>query len=321
MYSVAQYNPTYYTQWNEFVANSKNGTFLFHRDYMEYHSDRFTDFSLLVFEKNKVVAVLPANRVGDVVYSHQGLTYGGIVLMKNCGYEKVKYIYALLLKFLQENQIRLIYIKSIPSIYHKTPSFEIEILLNYSGARFEKRLMNLAIDYTKEYTISKSKIKHFKRLATSGFRIEADNNFDLFWDKVLIPRLKSRYDVKPVHTLEEIKLLHTRFPENIIQYNIYHENNIMAGITLFRTDNVVKSQYGATTETGEKLRALDYLFITLIKHFSDKKTAFDMGTVNDGESYNSGLLKQKEELGCSVFLHDFYSVATASYKLLDNVLI
>ena len=66
-YSVIPYRESDYANWNAFIGQAKNATFLFHRDFMEYHKDRFKDFSLLVFENKKLVAVLPANRVGAIV--------------------------------------------------------------------------------------------------------------------------------------------------------------------------------------------------------------------------------------------------------------
>ena len=65
--------------WDEFIARSKNGNFLFYRDYMEYHSDRFKDFSLMFFDDNRLIAVMPANIEDDTLFSHGGLTYGGVV--------------------------------------------------------------------------------------------------------------------------------------------------------------------------------------------------------------------------------------------------
>ncbi|MGA9639546.1 MAG: FemAB family protein, partial [Flavobacterium sp.] len=62
-YTVRQYQKSDYKQWNDFISQAKNATFLFHRDFMEYHQDRFEDYSLMVFDNEKLVAVLPANRV------------------------------------------------------------------------------------------------------------------------------------------------------------------------------------------------------------------------------------------------------------------
>ena len=89
-YTIRKYQTSDYSLWNEFVANAKNATFLFHRDFMEYHQDRFEDFSLLIFdEKNTLKAILPANRVDDVLYSHQGLTYGGLILNQKTKFQDV----------------------------------------------------------------------------------------------------------------------------------------------------------------------------------------------------------------------------------------
>lgn len=77
--TVKKYDQNDYKIWNDFVSQAKNATFLFHRNFMEYHKDRFEDFSLLIFEEEKLRAILPANKNGNTVYSHQGLTYGGLV--------------------------------------------------------------------------------------------------------------------------------------------------------------------------------------------------------------------------------------------------
>ena len=74
MFEIIRYSGEQKTAWNQFVSNSKNGTFLFDRNYMDYHSNRFEDNSLMVYRKGKLYSLLPANKVGNVLYSHQGLT-------------------------------------------------------------------------------------------------------------------------------------------------------------------------------------------------------------------------------------------------------
>ena len=61
------------------MAGSKNGTFLFDRQYMDYHADRFADHSLMFYRDEALCALLPANELDATLYSHQGLTYGGLV--------------------------------------------------------------------------------------------------------------------------------------------------------------------------------------------------------------------------------------------------
>jgi hypothetical protein len=128
-YTVRKYQSSDYPLWNEFVANAKNATFLFHRDFMEYHSDRFEDFSLLVFdEKNHLKAILPANRVGDNLYSHQGLTYGGVLLQNNIRLSDFVSIAKSIFQFLKVLEFKKIIFKLIPSIYSQIPSDELQYL-------------------------------------------------------------------------------------------------------------------------------------------------------------------------------------------------
>ena len=43
MFEIIKYTPEYRQQWDAYVAKARNATFLFYRNYMDYHSDRFKD--------------------------------------------------------------------------------------------------------------------------------------------------------------------------------------------------------------------------------------------------------------------------------------
>jgi hypothetical protein len=307
-YSVQKYQESDYEKWNAFIAESKNATFLFYRDFMEYHKNRFEDFSLIILDGDKWVAVLPANVVDNQVFSHQGLTYGGLVFSKKVKAETVESILDCLLFFLKEIAIKTLHYNPIPSFYFPRGNTEMDFLLIKRGAVLVKKEMNLAINLSVPLDISKSKLKHFRKCQKNEMQIVEGNQLDVFWEFILEPRLLIKHQVKPVHSKDEILFLNSKFPENIKQYTVWIEDHVVAGITLFETDNVVKSQYGATTIKGEALRALDFLFIILIEKYKKQgKLFFDMGTVkeNNESGYNSGLLKQKEELGCTVYSQDY----------------
>lgn len=306
VYTIKKYTKEESAVWNTFVKDSKNGTFLFHRDFMEYHEDRFQDYSLMIYENYSLVALLPANINDSVIHSHQGLTYGGLILKKSIGGEKLQSLTTALIRFLQSNSIDTLFIKLPPVFYHKLPSNELAFFLTESGAEMYRRDLNLGIDYSLPIKIHKNKMKHFERNKDLGFIIEEVNDFSGFWNNVLSPRLKEKHGVTPVHTIEEISLLKKRFPDNIKQFVVSLNNEVLAGITIFDTGFVAKSQYGAVTKAGEKYRALDFLFITLIQKYEKKGYKFfDMGTVTES---NFGLLKQKEELGCEIYTQDFYKL-------------
>ena len=122
---IVRYTKEYKDAWDTFVDKSKNGTFLLKRNFMEYHSDRFRDCSFLFFEGNKLLALLPANINEDTytLYSHQGLTYGGLLLSREIMACQVLQLFDELLAYLHENlQVEKLIYKPIPHIYHNYPS-------------------------------------------------------------------------------------------------------------------------------------------------------------------------------------------------------
>lgn len=309
-YSVRKYQSTDYTVWNQFVSEAKNGTFLFHRDFMEYHNDRFEDFSMLVFDqKNNLIAIIPANFSKTEVISHQGLTYGGFVLTKNIGGSNFAKVFQSVLTFLQSSGIAIFTIKMQPPLYSEIGNVGLDFCLFQKGINAYRKDMALLIDYSYQHRFHKSKEKHWKKFDDLHLEIREESSLKMFWEKVLVPRLSEKHQSSPVHTLEEIEKLKALFPNSIRQFSIYKEETILAGITIFEFKNGAKSQYGATTQEGEENRALDFLFMHLIEKFKrEGKRFFDMGIVNDGTSCNEGLLKQKEELGCAVYTQDHYKI-------------
>lgn len=297
---IIRYENRFKNQWDNFVDEAKNSTFLFKRDFMEYHSDRFDDFSLLFFLDDELVALLPACKIDTVCYSHKGLTYGGLILNERIGKNDYFKLYDSLKIFLKHNNFSCFVLKQQHNAFNK----DIFAWTNQYFDTILKKELNLTADLF-NLNISKSKLKHYKRNEKNAFEIKIENDFSAFWIDVLQPLLWNKYSTKPVHSLKEIQSLKNKFPENIHQYSLYYNDRIIAGITIFVSNNVVKSQYGAATDLGKKLRAMDYLFIKLLYHYKDLKYHyFDMGTVTDSNSkdnINIGMLQQKKELGCDVF--------------------
>ncbi|MGL6604463.1 hypothetical protein [Aeromonas hydrophila] len=90
--------------WDEFVFLAKNKHFLFFRDFMEYHSDRFNDHSLMFFDDNqKLLAILPANHADDKLHSHQGLTFGGLITKSSVKQKEINGIFDAIPEYLKNN--------------------------------------------------------------------------------------------------------------------------------------------------------------------------------------------------------------------------
>jgi len=322
-YSIRPYDPEDYTDWNSFIGRSKNATFLFHRDFMEYHSDRFNDYSLIILDGDEWISVLPAHSEDKQVFSHQGLTYGGLVYNEKLKLVEVIAIVEALLSFLNAKGFARLHLKMIPSIYHLKPAEELQYALFLAQAHLERRDSLSVIDLAKPYFISKTRRESIRRGSKYNLLIKEEPNFKLFWDEVLVPNLDKKHQAKPVHTIGEIEKLQRLFPENIRHFNVYHENKIVAGTTVFVSENVAHPQYVSGQDNKNELGSLDFLYHHLITEVFAGKRFFDFGISNEeqGKKLNEGLVFWKESFGASTITQDFYVVETANHHLLNNVLV
>ena len=324
MIKVQKYNSSQKSNWNNFVKKSKNGTFLFERDFIEYHSNRFIDYSLMIYDKKELLAIFPANlNKKTEVVSHSGLTYGGLVISERMKLNTYLSVFKNILFFLNQNGISILNYKSIPIFYIRLPSQEEEYAFFLLKAELTRVDTTLAIKNDTKISYQKRRERSIKEADNFDFRIDKDGDFKVFWEKILTPNLETRFGKEPVHTLEEIELLKTKFPKNIHQINIFQADEIVAGCTIFETHLVAHAQYIAANDFGRKSGILDKLFDYLITELFVEKAFFNFGICNEdaGRYINQGLLDWKESFGGRTSTHKFYSINTAKYHLLDTVLI
>lgn len=118
------YDASFQNRWNDFVAASRNGTFLFDRRFMDYHADRFTDHSLLFFRGRRLLAVMPASQHGYELRSHGGLTYGGLVTSPRATMTDVIEMFEVLLSHMRDSGYKTLVYKKIPYVYARVPADE-----------------------------------------------------------------------------------------------------------------------------------------------------------------------------------------------------
>lgn len=296
---------------------------MFHRDFMEYHSDRFKEASLLIFRNDKLVAVFPMNAVGNTVISHQGLTYGGLLFGTNVKFNHVIAIFRAVLKHLSESKITTLGLKVLPDIYASFPNDELKYLMFILQAKLERRDVLSVIPLSEVVKRSKDRKEGTKRGVKNGLVVKEETQMEGFWKSLLEVNLQQKYKTKPVHSLEEIQLLKSRFPKNIRQFNVYYKNRLVAGTTIFETEHVAHSQYISGNNENNTLGSLDFLHSYLIDTVFKDKKYFDFGISNEnaGKNINSGLLYWKEGFGARTVTQDFYSIQTNKYTLLDAVLL
>lgn len=320
-YTVRLYQKSDFDSWNSFLEKAKNATFLFHRDFMEYHSDRFEDYSLIVESDGKWIAVLPANVVDNHVFSHQGLTYGSLVYEEKLKLISVIQVFGSILKFLQQQNISTLQLKLLPGFYANVANEELNYALFLAEAKLTRRDTNAVIDLKDGIKFSKIRIRGVNKAKKFNLILKEEIHLKSFWNQILIPNLELNHKVKPVHSLAEIQMLHKEFSNNIRQFNVYYEDAIVAGATIFETKRVAHAQYISGNETKGELGSLDFLFYKLITEIYKDKYYFDFGISNEdqGKKLNQGLSYWKESFGANISVQDYYEVSTANAHLLENV--
>ena len=323
-YKIKRYQSEDYSLWNEFVRQAKNATFLFHRDFMEYHADRFEDFSLLVFnEKNQLVAMMPAHIVGNEVFSHFGLTYGGILISNKIKLSHFIEICDAIFAFLDQNQVVKAHFKTLPDIYPSLPNHELLYVLFLMKAQLTRRDSLSVLNLQNNFKLSLHRNQSANRGFKNGLIVKEEPDFEAFWNDILIPNLKNKRQAKPVHSLAEIEYLHSKFPSNIRQFNVYHENKIVAGTTIFETENVAHPQYISGNSDKNALGSLDFLYRHLIENVFAHKKYFDFGPSNEqsGQKIGFGMQFWKESFDTQTITQDFYTLETKNHDVLKQVLL
>lgn len=307
---IEKYTNEFKNLWNEFVKNAKNSNFFFQRDYMEYHSDRFEDFSLVVFDdNNELIAILPANKKNNTLYSHQGLTFGGFIVDDRMKTQTILLIFEILKQFLKSNNITKLIYKCIPYIYHILPAEEDRYALFRNDAKLIRRDVTSTIYLENKLKYQEQRKRAIKKAIENELVFEQSKNFESYWN-ILEELLKVQHDTKPTHTLKEIEKLANLFPDNIKLFIASKNKKVLAGTVIFENKQIVHTQYLANSMEGRNVGALDFIIDKLINEVYSNKKYFDFGISNEdgGRFLNTGLIAQKEGFGARAVVHDVYEL-------------
>lgn len=307
---ISKYTTEFKDLWNEFVKNSKNRHFFFQRDYMEYHSDRFQDFSLMIFnETDKLIAILPANIKENTLYSHQGLTFGGFLINDKIKTETMLEIFETLKGFLKNQNIKKMVYKCIPYIYHIKPSEEDKYALFRNDAKLIRRDVSATINLEHKIKYQEQRKRSVKKAIKNDLVFEESKDYKSYWN-ILEETLNAQHDAKPVHSLDEIEKLVDLFPDNIKLFVAIKDSKVLGGTLVFENETIVHTQYLANSFEGRNVGALDFVIDKLINEVYQNKKYFDFGISNEdaGKYLNTGLISQKEGFGARAVVHDFYEL-------------
>lgn len=307
MFTLRPYMPADASAWDAVVEQSRNGNLLHRRGYMDYHADRFVDRSLVVECNDEPVAVFPASVKGDVVTSHGGLTYAGLITTRAMRAERTLEVFEQIGEHYRLQGVTRIVYKAVPHIFHTYPAEEDLYALHRLGARLNRRDVSSVIALREPYAFTDGRRRAVKKARRSDIRLQAGTDLAAF-HHLLSDVLRSRHDAAPTHSLQELCLLQGRFPQQIVLHEARHESELWAGVLVYDFGRVVHTQYLAASEQGRETNALNLLLAELVENvYADRHYfSFGVSTEQEGKVLNGGLIAQKEYFGARAVVHDFY---------------
>ncbi len=312
MITVKRYRDEDRECWNGFNRTAKNRLFMFDRGYMDYHRDRFADHSLLFYEDDELVALLPACERDGALSSHGGLTYGGFLTGDRMKQHTMNECFDALIAYGRERGLTSVTYKCIPHIYHRQSAEEDRYALYANGARLvtvdASTYVNLAAPL-KMPKGRKAQISRAKREGVVVEVLEGERDYSAFID-LENEVLSARHATRAVHTARELKLLHDRFPANIHLFAALKDGRLIAGTVVYEYDDVVHTQYMAADEEARQIGALDLAVATVLERYRTAKKWLDFGiSTEHGRIYlNEGLIAQKEGFGGRTGVYEIWEL-------------
>ena len=305
---MRRYTPDLAEDWATVLRCAKNGLFLFERDFVEYHGERFVEMSAIAYSDGVPVAFLPAaiDTRSAQVTSHPGLTFGGVVLRREVRGDVAIEIIEAMLAALREWGATTVTIKLLPQVFAGYPAAELDYVLWRRGFELVRRDLSSILPLQGALPFNSSKNQSVKKASKAGLSVtEAGvGDFHALLEAVLL----QQHDVAPVHSKAELEMLSSRFPSQIFVRATYQGDQLLAGALVFNYQHVWHTQYLACSSEGRNLGALDLV----VSELKNEATAADVrylsfGTSSDaaGRVLNDGLLWQKESYGARSLTHDF----------------
>ncbi len=301
MINIKKYSDEDKVTWNNLCNNSKTPLFMFNREYMEYHSDRFKDHSLMFYDDEELVAILPISETNEAFSSHGGLTYGGFICANNMKQHTMNDCMTALIEYARGKGKSQILYKSVPHMYHLQPAEEDRYALFVNGAKLKSVEATTVINLRNPLKMPKGRKAQISRAKREGVIVEERKGLDDYKNFIDLENLVLRihHNTQAVHTGEELYLLHDRFPNNIRLYTAIHEKALIAGVIIYEYEKVIHTQYMAANDKAREIGALDYIINEIIQQKKLTKEWLDFGisTENGGLFLNEGLISQKEGFG------------------------
>lgn len=289
--NIVKYSEQSINEWDNFVNNSNNGTIFHTQTFLKYHEEgKFQFTSYMIYNNNELVAILPGGfKENKTIYwSPIGASYGSIVT-NDISFELSLAIIDFIINFFKKNGTKDIFFIPPPLIYSKIYNQNIEYAMLFRKFDFEYHYISHAIDLNQPLFQTYNRKTRYKiRNAKSNpeLSITEVENFDDFYP--ILMENKRKHNAVPTHSLNDLAKLKELLPNNINQFNLYHNKTAIAGTTMFKTNSqVALCFYNMLNYDYEKLYPA-YLIIDFVINWAKNNGFkwFDFGVSQDTAADN-----------------------------------
>lgn len=321
---IVYYEDKYEFEWDKFVQEeSINGNFLQTRNFLNYHNnDKYNDASIMFTKEGRIAAVLPANEIekGKVLLSHQGSTFGGLIVGKDfVSTKNYNWIFGELIEYFKEKGYERVELKMPHWLYRPDERqnelldyyFQLNGFTNRGEVGFYIDLKKLDVGYENKFEkLKKRKLKKAFSYNLEFKKISSDKELYEFYN-VLRDNMQ-KFSKTPVHTYEELADFKNNRLKNIISfYGVYYETSLIAGSMVFNfcDGKVFHTQYLASKQDMLEYCPNEFLYANLIKTAKTEGyrfLSFGTATLEQGNIYNESLGLYKEGFNTDTYVNKTY---------------
>jgi hypothetical protein len=213
-------------------------------------------------------------------------------------------------QWMTDNGIKWLVYKPVPHIYHRYPCEEDLYALFRHQARLIETNISTTIDLSCPLPLDRGNKSGANAARKAGIQVGPSDDWQSYWN-LLSSLLDERYGTRPVHTLDEMRLLQGRFPDGIRLYTATLHGELLAGVVMYLSQPVAHCQYIGASPQGKDSKALTLLFDYLIGEATKSGYRyFDFGISNEdhGHYLNEGLVRQKSRLGGRGIVYNTFEI-------------
>jgi hypothetical protein len=315
---VIKYSGEWKEKWDRFVLDSNNGTMFHLQKFLDYHTPGKFKFDHLIFlKKGNIFAVLPGAIKNGVFESPIGASYGSIVT-KDVKFADAMEIISSLLQYGKLNGINEFVLTSAPMIYETNMNQNLDFAMLWLGFNYQLHYISSAIKLDKDSDIIerfsptvrrniKKTIKDFK------LTVEINDRYDQFYP-ILIEN-KSRHNVKPTHSYEDLLKLKELMPDRLKLFMVYFEGKPIGGSLMFHPNkNVALCFYNMLIYEYEKYKPIQRVMYEVVKDATENGYRYvDIGVSQDTKAENPmtpsmNLIEFKEKFDAKTIMRNTLSI-------------